>query len=549
MDSSARSKSPPLSKVTQSKGTPPPLLTSRSKGGSSSFFEESSTKRAGGGGGGGRGGLDIDLDDSETAAFHNDSTVQSHSQPYRLTGMIHQHSSSSNSVKDRIAQINSTLNAGDAPTLSIIKSKKSSKNRDPDQHAATQRSDRDQYSIGMPASPPKSPPFAADWHQHLIDYRTGSSSNNNNITNNSNNINNNYINNNIIITTEQQQQQPSQEQREEGKYRKRADETPEEREARRQLRREHRSKQQQNELSKQQQQQNDCVLSRLGYLEHELDLHVDHRLKKASYETREEREEARRLRKKGKEGGEGRGGGGGGSSQKLKSKSTDAYCTIQRASSSSRGGQLLDDADVDTGVAGRDYKAALQFWQQPHLQTHNNSPPNAVDPSMIMRRSRSARTHSSPSILRRTQGDESYLPNLEGRSSSPVALPALMGDRTRSSDKPAKSSSRRHRDNSTAATPHHSPSNKHHHHHQQPIALQSPSTNSEALVSVAAAHEPYLEALLPASPLEGTGGLFKWPRTQANGGGGGGGWRCVFCTFVNPTDYVCCGACENYPPL
>jgi len=94
MDSSARSKLPPLSKV-----TPSPLLTSRSKGGSSSFFDESSTKRAAGGGG----GLDIDLDDSETAAFHNGSTVQSYSQSNRLTGMIHHHSSSSSSVKDRVA--------------------------------------------------------------------------------------------------------------------------------------------------------------------------------------------------------------------------------------------------------------------------------------------------------------------------------------------------------------------------------------------------------------------------------------------------------------
>lgn len=528
MDSSARSKSPPLSKVTQSKVTPSPLLSSRSKGGSSSFFDESSTKRAGGGGGGRGGGLDIDLDDSETAAFHNDSTVQSYSHSNRLGGMIYQHSSSSNSVKDRVALINSALNVGEVPTLSIIKSsKKSSKGRDPDQQTATQRSD--QYSIGIPvlSSPPQSPSSAADWQQHLIDYRTGSSKN--------------IINN--IITAEQQQ--PSQEQREESKYRKKADETPEEREARRQLRREHRSKQQQNELSKQ--QQNDCVLSRMGYLEHELDLHVDHRLKKSSYETREEREEARRLRKKEKEGE----GGGGGSSQKLKSKSTDAYCTMHRASSSSsRGGQgrqLLDDADTAV-ESGRDYKAALQFWQQPHLKTHNDSPPGAADPSMMMRRSRSARNHSSPSLLRRTQGDESYLPTLEGRSSSPVVLPQLMGDRTRSNDKPARSSSRRHRDNSTAATSHHSPSNNHHHHyhqHQQPIALQSPSTNSEALVSVAATHEPYLEALLPASPLEGTGGLFEWPRTLT---GGGGGWRCVFCTFVNPTDFVCCGACQNYPP-
>jgi len=498
--------------------TPSPLLTSRSKGGSSSFFDESSTKRAAGGGG----GLDIDLDDSETAAFHNGSTVQSYSQSNRLTGMIRQHSSSSSSVTDRVAQINSALNAGDVPTLSIIKSKKSSKSRDPDQQALTQRSD--QYSIGMPASPPHSPPSAADWHQHLIDYRT---------RNNNNNNNNN---------TAEQQLQPSQEQREESKYRKRADETPEEREARRQLRREHRSKQQ-SELSKQQ-QQTDCVLSRMGYLEHELDLHVDHRLKKATYETREEREEARRLRKNGKEGE--------GSSQKLKSKSTDAYCTIHRASSSSRGGRgrkLLDDADTAV-ESGKDYKAALQFWQQPHLHTHKDSPPGAADPSMMRRRSRSARNHSSPSIHRRTHGDESYLPNLEGRSSSPVVLPQLIGDRTRSNDKPAKSSSRRHRDNSTAATTHHSPSNNHHHyqHHQQPIALQSPSTNNEALVSVAATphHDLYLEALLPASPLEGSGRLFEWPRTLTSGGGGG--WRCVFCTFVNPTDFVCCGACQNYPP-
>ena len=113
----------------------PSLLTSRSKGGSSSFFDEPSTKRAGGGGG----GLDIDLDGSETAAFHNDSTVQSYSQSNRLTGMIRQHSSSSSSVTDRVAQINSALTAGDVHTLSIIKSKKSIKSRDPDEQTVTQR--------------------------------------------------------------------------------------------------------------------------------------------------------------------------------------------------------------------------------------------------------------------------------------------------------------------------------------------------------------------------------------------------------------------------
>jgi len=62
--------------------------------------------------------------------------------------MIRQHSSSSSSVTDRVAQINSALNAGDVHTLSIIKSKKSSKSRDPDEQTVTQRSD--QYSIGMP---------------------------------------------------------------------------------------------------------------------------------------------------------------------------------------------------------------------------------------------------------------------------------------------------------------------------------------------------------------------------------------------------------------